>query len=117
MAGLLLVEISDSGEVVGEPHTLPMGGGPDWLFGISWMPDGEHFLAVGGMIGSEGQDVWLVSLEPDTPPVNLTDDVQGQVWYFHLSPDGRYIAFESEIPRGTSIWRVDLGDILAGAGG
>lgn len=113
----LLVEVSESGELVGEPRILSMDGGPDggWI-GLQWMPDSEHFLVVGEEIGGAKMGVWLISLDPNTPPLELTADLHSNVWYYYLSPDGRYIAIESEIPRGSSVWRVDLGDILGGSG-
>jgi dipeptidyl aminopeptidase/acylaminoacyl peptidase len=115
--GLLLVEIDESGELVGEPRIVSAEGGPDWLFGVQWMPDGQHFLALGGQEESGvDRDVWLLSLDPETPPVKLTSDLQEPIWYYRLSPDGRYITFDSEMPRGSSVWRVDLGEIPAGSG-
>jgi Tol biopolymer transport system component len=116
-AEVLLVEVDEAGELVGEPGTLHVESGPDWLGGIQWMPDGEHFLALGGQATSGGQsDVWLVSLDPGRPAVNLTGDFDQPIWWYYLSPDGRYITFDSEIPRGSSVWQVDLGDILADPG-
>jgi hypothetical protein len=40
------------------------------------------------------------------------DDPRG----YSLSPDGRYVAYAAEISRGSSIWRVDLGDVLTAGG-
>ena len=107
------MEVGDGGEVVGEPLMLEGGG-----IG-QWMPDSRHFLGGGNWGGEDqwGAGVWLVSLDPDVPPVPVSADLKESIWYFKLSPDGRYIAFESEMPRGSSIWRVDLGDILRGSGG
>ena len=60
--------------------------------------------------------IWLVSLREGDPPVNLTRDESSKMWNYSLSPDGKYIAYPAEIPRGSSIWRVDLGDVLTGSG-
>jgi Tol biopolymer transport system component len=108
----LLVELDAEGELVGEPRVLPMGFAPDGWIGLQWMPDGQHFLVVGGV----SRGVWLFSLDPNTPPVEVTADIDAPVWYYRLSPDGGYIAIESEIPRGSSVWKVDLGDVLREAG-
>ena len=111
---VLVVEISESGDVVGEPRLLPMDGGPRFWWSLQWLPDGEHFLIVGVDEGVVDTDVWLVSTDSTVPPVAVTADLQESVWNFFLSPDGRYIALESDMPRGASIWRVDLGDVLPG---
>jgi Tol biopolymer transport system component len=112
-SGVLVVEVSNAGEVVGEPLML-QGGGVG-----QWMPDSQHFLGGGNWGGEDqwGAGVWLVSLDPDVPPVPVTADFHESIWYFILSPDGRYITFESETPRGSSIWGVDIGNVLGGSGG
>ncbi|MFH1766288.1 MAG: hypothetical protein ABIF09_19060 [Gemmatimonadota bacterium] len=112
-SGVLVVEVGDTGEVVGEPLMLEGG-----EIG-QWMPDSHRFLGGGNWGGDDlwGAGVWLISLDPDVPPVLVSADVHESIWYFRLSPDGRYITFESEIPRGSSIWRVDIGNILGDPGG
>lgn len=112
----LLLRVTEAGDLDGEPRTLPMDGGPDSWIGLQWMPDGEHFLVVGEKNDDTTSRVWLISLDLGTPPVDVTADLDANVWYYYLSPDGRYIAIESEIPRGGSIWRVDLGGALTGPG-
>jgi hypothetical protein len=59
--------------------------------------------------------VWRISAEPGVRPVALTADFapSHEVYDFSISPDGRYIAYARNIFRGSSIWRVDLGDALA----
>jgi len=111
--GVLVVEVNDAGDVVGDPLMLEGGSTGQW------MPDSRHFLADGNWGGEDiwGAGVWLVSLDPDVPPVPVSADFQESIWYFKLSPDGRYIAIESETPGGSSIWRVDLGDVLGAPGG
>ncbi len=96
------MEVSEAGEVVGEPLMLEGA----WL--EQWMPDGEHFLGGFSGAGTRWTSVWLHSLDPDVPPVPVTADFRENIWYYILSPDGRHITFESEIPRGSSIWGVDL---------
>jgi Tol biopolymer transport system component len=114
---VVLVEFSDTGEMMPDPMLLTLDGGPKWWWSLQWMPDGEHFL-VNGM-GAEGvmdTQVWLVSVDPATPPVAVTADLEESVWNFTLSPDGQFIAIWAEIPGGSSVWQIDLGDIIAGEG-
>jgi Tol biopolymer transport system component len=111
-SGVLVVEVSETGEVVGEPLMLEGG-----EIG-QWMPDSQHFLGGGNWSGEDrwGAGVWLISLDPDEEPILVSAGLQESIWYFRLSPDGRYITFEGEVPRGSSVWRVDLGDIFPGSG-
>jgi hypothetical protein len=115
---VLLVEVTEAGQLAGEPSFLSLEDGPSWWYNLTWLPDSQHFLIVGGTDDAPLRNgVWLVSTDPDTPPVNLTSEVEGTIWGFVLSPDGRYIAVESEIPRGSSVWRVTLEDVSAGPAG
>ncbi len=114
---VFLVEFSETGEMMADPVLLTLNGGPKWWWSLQWMPDSEHFL-VNGM-GAEGvmdTQVWLISADPATPPVAVTADLEEGVWNFTLSPDGRFIAIEAEIPGGSSVWRIDLGEIISGEG-
>ncbi|NIN71440.1 MAG: hypothetical protein GTO46_05825 [Gemmatimonadetes bacterium] len=109
----LIVEVSEDGERVGEPTVLDLEPGPSWWWGLQWLADSSGFLVVG--MGSESAvdtDIWLVSLNPADDPVRLTADDPGNVWGFALSPDGRHIAYSSDVVLGSSFWRVDLSDAL-----
>jgi hypothetical protein len=103
----LVVEIDASGEVVGDPKVIE--GLPSNWFGLRWMPDSQGFLVL-----DDGHDVWLTSIRGDEPPVNVTQEEVGALWFYQLSPDGRYIAVSPEVTLGTSLWRVDLEGALAG---
>jgi Tol biopolymer transport system component len=114
----LLAEVNEAGELVGEPRPLSLEGLPEggWSF-PEWMPDGEQILVMGPKASGVGWGVWLVSLDAETPPREVTADLDEGLWYYYLSPDGRYIAPEGEGEfRGSSVWRVDLGGVLKEAG-
>ena len=107
---LLVLQMGASGEVVGEPTVLETPD-DDWWWSPHWLPDGRGILVQAG----DG-DVWQISTEPGVPPVEITEDLPPNhtVWDFRISPDGRSIAYTRSIFRGSSIWRVDLGDVFAG---
>jgi hypothetical protein len=101
------VEIDTSGEVLGNPKViddLPF----NW-FGLRWMPDSQGFLVL-----DDGDDVWLTSIRGDEPPVNVTQEGEVELWFYQLSPDGRYVAVSPDVTLGNSLWRVDLEEVLAG---
>jgi len=107
---LMLVNLTPEGDLVGEPRILTLEPGPRWWYALQWLPDGSGFLVLG--MGAEPSmvdtEIWLVSLDPDVAPVALTADDPGAVWGFELSPDGKYVAYSSEMPLGGSIWKVEL---------
>ena len=72
---------------------------------LHWLPDSRAVLAT-GMDGN----VWLFPVDADANPVSLTRDDPNVSWNFVVSPDGQYIAYHVLIPKGSSIWMVDLGD-------
>jgi hypothetical protein len=92
--------------VVGDPRVIE--GLPFNWFGLRWMPDSQGFLVL-----DDGHDVWLTSIRGDEPPVNVTQDEVGELWFYQLSPDGRYVAVSPEVTLGTSLWRVNLEEALA----
>lgn len=104
---LALIEISAEGRVVGEPRILDAGA--VWWWGTRWLPDDRGVLLVGQSTMTDA-DIWLVSLDVDSAPARLTRDETYPMWVYILSPDGKHIAYALDIPRGNSIWRVDLSD-------
>jgi Tol biopolymer transport system component len=117
MTDALVVGVTPEGRRVGEPRALNLTGGPKWWWDMRWLPDGSGFTVLGqGAEGMVDTEVWLVSLDPETPPLALTKDEQGTIWRYALSPDGRHIAYSIEVPRGSSLWCVDLEEVRQGAG-
>lgn len=111
---VLLLGVGPDGDLTAAPRVLDAG--PQWGWQVEWLPDDRAFTAF-GMTGQGNQThVFLVSLREGERPVALTRDDPSTRWGYELSPDGRYVAYPAEILRGSSIWRVDLGDVLAGAG-
>ncbi|MDP2959246.1 MAG: hypothetical protein Q8N53_22685, partial [Longimicrobiales bacterium] len=102
---LYVVGVTPGGQPSAPPRLLDAGLNTGW--GINWLPD-SRAVTVLGMTGGSTTDIWLISLREGDPPVNLTRDDPSVMWDYSLSPDGRYIAYPAEIPRGSSIWRIDL---------
>jgi Tol biopolymer transport system component len=106
-ARLMLVEVSASGEVEGEPRLVGPGAWSWW--GHQWLPDSSGFMTA----GTQG-DVWFIPVDPAAEPIALSEEEEGEIGDFALSPDGRQIACAPRIPQGSSLWLVDLGDALVG---
>lgn len=112
---VLLVGVDSNGALATPPRVLESGAQFGWH--IEWLPD-DRALTVFGMTGQANQThVLLVSLREGERPVALTRDDPSTRWGYSLSPDGRYVAYPAEIPRGSSIWRLDLGNVLQPAEG
>ena len=109
---LLVLELSATGDSVVSTRTLDAGA--KWWWDVQWLPGdkGIVYLGMGGE-GEDDTDVWMLSFEPDQRAVSLTRDDPRQFWGVQLSPDGRYVAYAPEIWRGSSVWRVDLSEVLA----
>jgi Tol biopolymer transport system component len=109
---LLLLEIDSSGGAMGEPIVLDA---PDgfWWWSPRWLPDGRALLVQG-----EDGNVWRISSRPGIRPVEVTEALppNNEVWDFQISPDGRFMAYGRSIFRGSSIWRIGMGDALKAAG-
>ncbi|MDP3773464.1 MAG: hypothetical protein Q8Q85_04285 [Gemmatimonadales bacterium] len=108
---VLVVGVTPGGLPSAPPRLVEAGLVVGW--DIKWLPD-SRAVTVFGMSGQGSTPgVWLVSLREGDQPVKLTRDDPSAMWSYSLSPDGRYIAYPAEIPRGSSIWRLDLGEVLA----
>jgi len=101
---IMFVRVSSDGEVVGQPRFV----GDKMLawWSLQWLPDNRGILATGF-----DANVWLLPVDPDANPVCLTRDDPDRSWNFVVSPDGRHIVYHVQVPRGSSIWKVDLGEI------
>jgi Tol biopolymer transport system component len=108
---ILLLEMNRDGTAAGAPRLIETTIGVGW--GIHWLPDSQAFTIFAQTIPGWGTDVYRVSVRKGEQPVAITRDEDSEFWYYQLSPDGRYIAYQGEIRRGSSLWLIDLGDALA----
>ncbi len=109
---IMLIGVNEAGDVLSPPRFLDTEIGVGW--GIRWLPDSQGLTVFAQSLPSYRTDVWLFSLREGEPPVALTSDETTEFWYYSLSPDGRHIAYPAAVPRGSSIWLVDLEDMPAG---
>jgi Tol biopolymer transport system component len=102
---VLVVGVSSTGQPSAPPRLVEAGLLAGWE--LAWLPDSRAVTVVGTSGQMNENDVWLISLREGDPPVNLTRDDPSTLYEYSLSPDGRYIAYPAEIPRGSSIWRIN----------
>ncbi len=93
----------------GPPRIIPTEKG--WGWQIQWLPDDRAVTVLCGSGGGQ-TGVWLVSLRDGNQPMELTRDESAAIWYYRLSPDGKYVVYPAEVSRGSSLWRLDFGDLL-----
>jgi len=108
---VVVVGVTEDGEV-SVPHRVidtPMYGA---AWSLRWLPDDSAVVLYGQSLPDWGFDIWLVPVKNGGRPVALTRDETDYVGYHVLSPDGRYIAYQTSVFRGTSLWLADLGDAL-----
>jgi dipeptidyl aminopeptidase/acylaminoacyl peptidase len=101
---VLAVDVTPGGQPSAPARLVEAGLQAGW--DLAWLPDSRAVTVVGTRGQGNETDVWLISLREGDPPVNLTRDDPATMWEYSLSPDGRYIAYPAEIPRGSSIWRI-----------
>ncbi len=77
-----------------------------------WMPDNSAVVVVGGGAGAEAQIV-SVPIQEGAKPVTLTAGDPASKWGFELSHDGKMIAYPHEIWKGSFVWKIELGDVVA----
>ncbi len=95
--GQLFVTASDGSQLEPSPVTAPRAG--VWVPG-AWSSRGRLLAGTGSL---EPADVFEVSLEPGTEPVELLATAFRE-GYFSLSPDERWLAYESDRSGRPEIW-------------
>jgi Tol biopolymer transport system component len=112
---VLLIGVGPDGEVAEPPRLIdtPMVGS---AWGIRWLPDGSAVVLYGQTLPDWAFDVWLIPLKNGARPVQLSRDETDGIGINILSPDGRYIAYQAFVQRGSSLWLADLGDALEEVG-
>jgi serine/threonine protein kinase/Tol biopolymer transport system component len=65
----------------------------NWIFANSWSPDGRY-MAYGEQDPTSGFDISILPLEGDRKPFSFVRS-SFQEWFGEFSPDGKWIAYES----------------------
>ena len=106
----LVYRFDAAGAVQGQPlsFTLPF----DYWYEVFWLPDGSGLTMIAQPRGKGTTDVALVKLADPQHPVLLTSDDAHSKWGHSLSPDGKYVAYASEVLRGSSIYLIDVVELI-----
>lgn len=104
---ILVLDLAPDGRRVTARRTFDTGASY-WYEG-QWLPDDDAVVILAGYEGLRTH-VLLVPLRDGQPAINLTRDDPAPKWGFSLSPDGRHIAYPSEIWQGGTIWTMELGE-------
>jgi Tol biopolymer transport system component len=107
-ARVAVQQVSPLGEPIGELRYVSDPSLSWW--NVRWLPDSRGVLAAGW----DDHNVWFFPVDPNASPVCLSQEEPQGVHEFVLSPDGRYIVYPSRVPRGSSVWLVDVGEIPGG---
>jgi Tol biopolymer transport system component len=106
MGGTIIVlDLTPDGRRVQARQTFDTGA--TYWYESQWLPDNNGVAVLAGYEGLRTH-VLLVPLRDGEAPINLTRDDPAPKWGFSLSPDGRYIAYPSEVWQGGTIWTMDL---------
>ena len=81
-------------------------------WGLRWLPDGSAVTVYAQSRPDWTFHLWLVPLQNGARPVQLSRDENDQILTNVLSPDGRYIAYQVQVERGSSLWLADFGNAL-----
>jgi len=111
----LVYRFDAAGAVQGTPlsFTLPF----EYWYEVFWLPDGSGLTMIAQPRGKDATEVALVRLADPAHPILLTGDDPRSMWGHSLSPDGKYVAYASEELRGSSIFLIDMAELVKRAKG
>ncbi len=106
----LVYRFDAAGMVQGPPlsFTLPF----DYWYEVFWLPDGSGLTMIAQPKGAPVTEVALVKLADPEHPVLLTKADPVSKWGHILSPDGKYVAYPSEQLKGSSIYLIEVAELL-----
>lgn len=89
-----------------DPITLPF----DSWRAPTWLPDGSGLLMIA--VSGAGSEVALVKMADPLNPVLLAKDDPVVKIGYSLSPDGKFVAYSSEPQKGSSIYLIDVAQMM-----
>lgn len=106
---VLVVGVGPDGEVTVPARLIdtPTTGS---AWDLRWLPDGSAVILYGQSLPDFAFDIFLVPVQNGGRPQVLTRDETGGIGFNTLSPDGKYVAYQTSVRRGSSLWLADLGD-------
>ena len=107
---LSIYRFDDDGNLQGVPkvHLLPF----EYWFETFWLPDGSALTMIAQPRGANVNEVVLVKLADPQHPILLTKDDRANKWGHSLSPDGKFVTYASEQLKGSSIYLIDVAEML-----
>jgi Tol biopolymer transport system component len=107
---LSIYRFDDVGNMQGSPqvHVLPF----EYWFETFWLPDGSGLTMIAQPRGASVTEVAVVKLADPQHPVLLTKDDKANKWGHSLSPDGKFVTYASERLKGSSIYQIDVTELL-----
>lgn len=107
---LLVYRFDAAGALQGSPQSfaLPF----EYWYETFWLPDGSGLTMIAQPRGSPVTEVALVKLADPEHPILLTRDDPVSKWGHALSPDGKYVAYPSEQLKGSSIYLIEVAQLL-----
>jgi hypothetical protein len=105
-----LYKFDERNDVVGAPTRIPLPF--QYLYEMNWLPDGSGLTMIAQERGSKWPHVALVKLADPANPVILTRDDPNAKWGHVLSPDGKWVAYPSEVITGSDVRLIDVAAAL-----
>ena len=107
---LFVYRFDASASVQGPPRefTLPF----DYFYDTFWLPDGSGMTMIAQTKAGGAAEVALVKFADPSNPILLSKADPGNKWGHALSPDGKYVAYPVEKQFGSSIYLVEVAELL-----
>jgi hypothetical protein len=106
---LIVYRFDAEGNLQGsQGHSLPF----EDYYGSSWLPDGSGLVMIVQPRGGAVTEVALVKLADPQYPILLAQNDPGMKSGLSLSPDGKHVVYHGEEKRGSSIYLIDVAEML-----
>jgi len=106
----LVYNLSVDGVPQGVPQVLNLPF--EYWYNPFWLPDGSGLTMIAQPRGMAMTHVALVRLADPEHPILLTRDDPNSKWGYSLSPDGKFVAYPSEHLKGSSIYLMEVAELL-----